>query len=328
MKAHNFYTTLGVSKGADSKEIQRAYRKLARKYHPDINKDAEAEEMFKLINEAYDVLKDPEKRKLYDTYGENWDKIDPNANQSWQNYGGGSDGNRGYRSYSFTGEDFGQHVDMDSIFENLFNRERAGAYDDGSSRFQSFTSRKQPAREAELSISINEAVNGSTRSITLQSYEMEHDGHLRPKNRKLSVQIPQGVVTGSVIRLAGQKGGEDLHLKITVLDNENFHTDGHDLHTTVAVSPWEAALGAKVPVKTVAGVVNLTIPKGTQSGRKLRLRGKGIPHRGEGAGDLIVNVAIRVPEKLSKVEEKLFKELAAQSTFDPRAVKGQEATVC
>lgn len=326
MKAQNFYTTLGVSKSADSKEIQRAYRKLARKYHPDINKDEKAEAMFKQINEAYEVLKDPEKRKLYDTYGNNWDKVDPNAKESRGGYGGGAGGNRSYRGYSFTGEDFGDHVDLNDIFSNLFNRERAGEFDGGGG-FQSFTSRKQPAQEAELSISIDEAVNGATRSITLQSYEMGTDGQFRPKSRKLSVKVPQGVVTGSVIRLAGQKGNEDLHLKITVEDDDRFHVDGHDLHTTIPVSPWEAVLGAKVPVNTVKGVVNLTIPKGSQSGRKLRLRGKGIPHRGSGAGDLIVNITIRVPDTLSAEEEKLFKELAKKSAFNPRAAKGQEATV-
>lgn len=327
MKAQNFYTTLGVSKGADSKEIQRAYRKLARKYHPDINKDATAEAMFKQINEAYEVLKDPEKRKLYDTYGDNWDKVDPNAKDNWSRYAGGTSGNRSYQGYSFTGEDFGEHADLNDIFANLFNRERSGAYDDGSSRFHSFTSQKRPPQEAELSISIEEAVKGSTRSITLQSYEMGSDGQFRPQSRKLSVKVPKGVVTGSVIRLAGQNGSEDLHLKITVVDDANFHADGHDLHTTVYVSPWEAALGAKVPVNTTEGVVNLTIPKGSQSGRKLRLRGKGIPHRREGAGDLIVNVSIRVPDRLNKEEERLLKELAKVSAFNPRAANGQEATV-
>ncbi len=327
MKAHDFYTTLGVSKGADSKEIQRAYRKLARKYHPDINKDAKAEAKFKQINEAYEVLKDPEKRKLYDTYGENWDKVDPNAQEKWNRYSGGSSGNSGYQGYSFTGGDFGEHVDLNDIFANLFNREKSGAYDDGGGRFHSFTSQKKQPQEAELSISIDEAVNGSTRSITLQSYEMGADGQFRPQSRKLSVKVPKGVITGSVIRLAGQGGNEDLHLKITVEDDANFHVEGHDLHTTVHVSPWEAALGAKVPVKTMKGVVNLTIPKGTQSGRKLRLRSKGIPHRSDGAGDLIVNVDICVPDHLSSAEEKLFQELAKVSAFNPRAVKGQEATV-
>ncbi len=323
MEFQDYYKHLGVSKGASADEIKRAYRKLARKYHPDVNKSPDAEEKFKKINEAYEVLKDPKKKKLYDTYGHNWERggaqPPPHAQRgfdfkSW----GAPKGGRTFR-FSSTGG-----FEQTSGFSDFFNSFFGGDFSDRFGQPQGFQSPGR-SQEAEISVSLTDVYYGASRTISLQSYEVDGSGATRPVSKTLNVKIPKGVTNGSVIRLAGQGGSGDLLLKINVTADPRFLIDDHDLYTVVAVSPWEAALGAMVPVQTIDGSVNLKIPKNSQTGRRFRLRGKGIPKRRGGAGDIIAELEVRVPEKLSAEEEQLFKDLARKSRFNPRVRKQQWA---
>lgn len=324
MEFHDYYKTLGVSKDATQEEIQRAYRKLARKLHPDVNKSKDAEEKFKEINEANEVLKDPEKRKRYDTYGHNWQAGTAEPPPEWQgtrfNRGPGPQGFS--RTFSFGGnDDFEEQGDYSDFFNTLFGNGPGGRQ--GTTHHFDMPGR---SHEAEITVSLHDVFHGASKEISLQTFALESNGHMRPITKTLQVKIPKGVTNGSVIRLAGQgetgsgqaKAG-DLLLRINIAPDARFRVEGHDLHTVVAVSPWEAALGAKIPVHTVDGAVTLAIPKGSQNGRKLRLRGKGIPKPHGIGGDIIVELKICVPAQLSPEEEKLFIELAKVSRFSPRA---------
>ncbi len=323
MEFQDYYKHLGISKEASADEIKRAYRKLARKYHPDVNKSPDAEERFKQINEAYEVLKDPEKKKLYDTYGRNWQQAGsqppPHGDQGFdfQRWGSGEGG----RTFHFSSTG---NFEQASGFSDFFNSLFGGDFSDRFGQQQDF---EMPGRsqEAEISVSLSDVFYGANRTITLQSYEVDSNGMTRPVSKTLNVKIPKGVTNGSVIRLAGQGGTGDLLLKIVVAADPRFLIDGHDLYTVVAVSPWEAALGAKVPVQTIDGSVHLNIPKNSQTGRRFRLRGKGIPKRSGGAGDIIAELEVRVPDTLSEKEEQLFKDMARTSNFNPRVKKQQRA---
>ncbi|HCP14235.1 MAG TPA: molecular chaperone DnaJ [Peptococcaceae bacterium] len=326
MEYQDYYKILGVSKNASQEEIQRAYRKLARKYHPDVNKDKGAEEQFKKINEANEVLKDPEKRKLYDAYGKDW-QHGAQQQQYWQdrNFSQGK-GPTGYsRTFHFGGGDgsFEDAGEFSDFFNSLFGRGFSGRQRSGGG----FYTEDMPGQshEAELTVSLSDVYHGASKTISFQTYEADGSGQVRPSTKTLQVRIPKGVTDGSVIRLGGQgrkgvgRGAPgDLLLRINIAPDPRFKIDGHNLHTTVAISPWEAALGAKIPIQTIDGTVTLTVPKGSQNGRKLRLRGKGIPRSKGSAGDIIVALEVKMPEHLSRDEEKLFKELAKQSRFNPR----------
>jgi curved DNA-binding protein len=186
------------------------------------------------------------------------------------------------------------------------------------------------SQEAELTVSLADVYHGATKAISLQTYEADARGQVRPVTRTLQVKIPPGVTDGAVIRLAGQgeKGvGEagDLLLRIRIAPDPRFRVEGHDLHTSVAVSPWEAALGAKIPVRMVDGTASLSIPKSSQNGKKLRLRGKGLPKRDGGAGDIFVELELRMPDHLTQEEERLLSEIARKSSFNPRARHSQRA---
>ncbi len=331
MKTQNYYEILGVSRNATAAEIQRAYRKLARKYHPDVSRDKDSEKKFKELSEAREVLKDPEKRKLYDTYGANWQR-EKERPPSQKPYGEkGSDGSGGFaRSFHFTGNDFQESSDFDEILRNLFNQGVGGATGYGN---QGDATPGGDA-EAEISVTLSEVFHGANRSLTLQSYELGADGKLQPVKRTLQVKIPKGITDGAVIRLAGQGGqgvgrgsAGDLLLRIRIAADARFKADGHDLYTVVAVSPWEAVLGAGIPVQTMDGTVTLSVPRGSQNGRKLRLRGKGLPKRNGSAGDIIVELEVRLPDHLSLEEERLFLEIANTSKFNPRSTKMQRAGI-
>ncbi len=322
MEFQDYYKNLRISKNASPDEIKRAYRKLARKYHPDTNKKQGAEEKFKQINEAYEVLKDPEKKKLYDAYGRNWQQ---QAAAEPPHSDGGFSYNQGTEGYSRTfrfnrNGNFEQASGFSDFFSNLFD---GGGFD----HFHEQQHREEAPRsqEAEITVSLADVFYGATKTISLQSHELDSSGMARPVSKTLNVKIPQGVTDGSVIRLAGQGGMGDLLLRIVVAADPRFFIDGHDLYTIVAVSPWEAALGAKVEVQTIDGSVNLSIPKNSQTGRKFRLRGKGIPRRNGGAGDIIAELEVRMPDNLSSEEEQLFKGLARKSLFNPRVSKQQRA---
>ena len=329
MQFQDYYEVLGVSKNATAEEIKRAYRKLARKFHPDVNKDKGAEAKFKQLNEACEVLKDPKKRKQYDLYGQNWQQEKQQTSsyrrsnrRAAQDYGGfsGSDG--------FAGGGFGQGGDFNDIFRNLFGEAERGGGRPGSNYYDE----DGRASEAEITVSLAEVYHGATRHVSLQSYKTGKDGQLQPVTRTLQVKIPKGVTDGSVIRLAGQgeqgvgygKRG-DLLLRIKIAPDARFKLVGHDLHTVVAVAPWEAVLGARVPILTVDGTVELTIPKGSQNGKKFRLRGKGLPKREGSGGDLMVELEVRLPVEITSEEEQIFMEMAKKSTFNPRESQSQHA---
>jgi curved DNA-binding protein len=308
----DYYKTLGVEKKATQDEIQRAYRKLARKYHPDINKESTAEEKFKQLNEAYEVLGDPEKRAKYDQLGSGWDG--QFANQGHQ---GGDN-----VQYHFSNADPGQFSDF---FQNLFG---GGGWNfTEESNFHGGGVRRRRGRDHEtaINISLADAYHGAKKSIELERAESGGDGRPTRTRRSYDIIIPQGVTDGSLIRLAnqggsGSGGGDagDLFLRVNILPDSRFTLNGHDLTTTVDIAPWEAALGGKVLVPTVDGRINLSVPAGTQCGQSLRVRGKGMPVAPGRFGDLMVNVRIVVPQHLTARERHLFEELAKESRFEPR----------
>lgn len=308
----DYYAVLGVPNSASQDEIQRAYRKLARKYHPDINKSSDAEEKFKQINEAYEVLGDPDKRSKYDQFGKGWD-----GQFTSQGFADGEN-----VQFRFTNADPGQ---FSEFFQNLFG---GGGWDYGADsdlRGRGVRRRRGRDHETSIRITLADAYHGAKKSIELERTEPGRDGRPTRIRRSYDVTIPQGVTDGSLVRLAGQGGtgsggGEagDLFLRINIVPDNRFSLNGHDLATTIDIAPWEAALGTKVPVPTVDGRINLTIPEGTQSGQTLRVRGKGMPIAPGRFGDLLVNVRIVVPKHLSAKERHLFEELAKESHFNPR----------
>jgi len=307
----DYYKTLGVEKTASQEEIQRAFRKLARKYHPDINKAGDAEEKFKQINEAYEVLGDPEKRSRYDQIGSGWD-----GQSAGQWYSPGDN-----VQFHFSTGDPGQ---FSEFFHNLFGG-GWGFESEGNMRGGGVRWRRGRDHESSINITLTDAYHGSRKSIELERVEADSEGRPVRTRQGYEVNIPKGVTEDSLVRLAGQGGsgsggGEagDLYLRIHILPDPRFTLSGNDLATDIAIAPWEAALGAKVQVPTIDGRINLTIPAGTQSGQALRVRGKGMPITSGRYGDLLVNVRIVVPKHLSAKERYLFEELAKESRFDPR----------
>jgi curved DNA-binding protein len=321
----DYYETLGIARGASADEVRRAYRKLARQYHPDVNKEAGAEARFKQITEAYEVLKDPEKRKRYDALGSNWragqEFTPPQGFEGFQfDFGGARGAGEAFSGFS-------------SFFDTLFGGEGFGSAFGGGgfgraargTRTQRQRPRPGPRQEAELVIPLEEAVRGATRDVTLEAQEIGADGRVERTKKTLSLKIPPGTRPGTVMRLAGQgarsvHGGPagDLLLHIRIAPHPRFSIEGDDLSVRLPLSPWEAALGTKVALELVEGSAELSIPPGSRSGKKLRLRGQGLPRKGGGRGDLIVELMIHVPATLTPRERELFSELARESRFDPR----------
>jgi curved DNA-binding protein len=317
VKFQDYYEILGVGRDASEGEIKKAYRKLARTYHPDVNKDREAEEKFKQINEAHEVLKDPEKRKLYDQLGPDWQSGQEfKPPPGWEDVHFDFQTGPGAEAFDFGGG-------FSDFFETLFGG-RIGGGGAARARQASWVMRGQD-QEAQIEVSLEDAYHGATRTITLQGHEIDPQGQIRPTVQNIQVKIPPGVTDGTRIRLSG-KGGEgmgggtpgDLYLRVNIEPHARFRVEGHDLVVDVPLAPWEAALGSTVEVPVMDGTVNLRIPAGSQSGQKLRLRGKGLPKKGSQKGDLFVRLKIAVPKDLSKREEELFSEMAKVSTFDPR----------
>lgn len=304
----DYYAILGVNKTATQEDIQRAYRKLARKYHPDINKESNAEEKFKQINEAYEVLGDPEKRARYDKLDSGWN--------SQFTYPGADN-----VQFHFSTTDPGQYSEF---FQDLFGG-GWGLGEESHLRGGGVRKRRGRDHEAAITITLADAYHGARKTIELEKVELDGTGKPTRTRRSYEVTIPPGISDGSLIRLAGQGGsgvggGEagDLYLRVNILPDSRFTLNGHDLITTIDIAPWEAALGAKIEVPTVDGRIKLTIPAGTQSGQTLRVRGKGMPVASGRHGDLLVNVRIVVPARLSAEERHLFEELAKESSFNPR----------
>ncbi len=309
----DYYQVLGVERSATKEEISKAFKKLARKHHPDLNKDdPKAEERFKEINEAYEVLKDPEKRKLYDQLGPDWQHGQqfqgaPGFENFQFNFGGPGGGGRTFRS---SGGGFGGSGFSD-FFETLFGGGMGGARGEAGGGFRNFSGFSEPPRdtEAQLTLTLEEAYSGGKKTITISG-----DG----AQRTLDVNIPAGVKENSRIRLSGQgtqKG--DLYLRIHLAPHPTFQVEGDNLNCDLHIAPWEAALGATVRVPTLDGDVEISIKPGSSSGQKLRLRGKGL---GNGAkrGDQYVRILISVPKKLTDRERELWQALADESDFKAR----------
>ncbi|MGE5415812.1 MAG: DnaJ C-terminal domain-containing protein [Acidobacteriota bacterium] len=320
MKYQDYYETLGVAKTATQKEIQSAYRKLARKFHPDVNKEPNAEEKFKTINESYEVLKDPDKRKKYDALGANWQAGEHySPPPGWENANFDFGGRSG--SYEYVNGDLG---DFSDFFQSLFGGAGRGGRSRSSRMARDLSSRGQD-QEVEIGLTLEEAYQGGKKSIRLQRSDLDAAGNPGSSVKEYNVSIPPGIAEGNRIRLAGQGsagygGGQagDLYLIVKYLPHAHFTTEGHDLLMELPVSPWEAALGAKTDVETMTGTVSLTIPPGIQTGQKLRLKGKGMPAKPGGFGDMFVVIKIMVPKKLSHQETELFEELKKISNFNPR----------
>lgn len=314
MEFKDYYKILGVEKTATQDEIKRAYRKLARQYHPDLNKDAGAEQKFKEVGEANEVLSDPEKRAAYDQLGEGY--------RPGQEFRPPPDWDAGYE---FTGPGDTGARDFSDFFESLFGgafRQR-GAQGTGSSRRTYDVRARGEDHHAKILIDLEDAINGARRTLSLKLPELTPDGHLVLRERKLEVTIPKGVREGQNIRLKGQGGpgiggGEagDLYLEAAFNPHPLYSAQGADLYLELPVAPWEAALGAKVKAPTPGGVVDLNIPAGSKPGRKLRLKGRGLP--GKSPGDLYVTLQIALPPAEGKAR-KLYEQMQKEIDFDPRA---------
>jgi curved DNA-binding protein len=323
VKFKDYYDTLGVSRTATQDEIQRAYRKLARKYHPDVNKASEAEERFKELGEAYEVLKDPEKRSKYDQLGADWkagqEFRPPPGWDAHFDFGRGGGGQTGFQWEGAGG--------FSDFFETLFGgqgfRQAQGGPRGGRGPVWSQAGSDQ---EATIRITLEDAFRGGARPITLQFQSVTPEGQLSVQEKSYEVKIPPGVLPGQKIRLTGQ-GGEgtgggprgDLYLKVELEPHPLYRLKGRDLYMDLAVSPWEAVLGSEVQILTPSGSVTLKVPPGSQTGRKLRLRGRGMPNSKGAPGNLYAVVNVMVPDEPSGREKELFEELRKVSTFNPRS---------
>jgi curved DNA-binding protein len=304
--ARDYYELLGISRDASADEIQQAYRKLARRHHPDVNKNPGAEEMFKEVNEAYQVLKDPETRRRYDRFGPDFRQV-PEGYEETVGAGRGF-GRAGARSgggpYRTEWQFQESGIDLEDLLGGMFGTRGPGGPIPGADQ------------EAELTLSVEDAYRGGRRTITLA-------GPSGP--RTYEVNIPPGVTDGQRIRLAGQGGrarGDaatgDLYLVVRIAPHPRYRLRGRDMYVDLPLTPWEAALGASIPVETPGGTGTVRVPPGSSTGRRLRLRGQGMPNSSGQPGDLHAEVKVVVPPRLSERERELFEELAKVSTFDPR----------
>ena len=307
MKFKDYYEILGVPRGATQDDVKRAYRKLARKYHPDVSKDADAEARFKELGEAYAVLKDPEKRAAYDQMGSQW-----KTGQDFQPPPGWDAG------FEFSGGEFGAGPggDHSDFFEALFGRHaRAGQRAHMHAQGQD--------HHAKVLIDLADAYHGARRGVSLRMPMLDAQGHVTMQERTLEVGIPKGIRAGQHLRLAGQGapglgGGAagDLYLEIAFKPDPQFRADGRDVYVDLPLAPWEAALGTSVTAPTPEGQVQLTIPPGSAAGRQLRLNGRGIP--GTPPGDLYVTLNIALPPADSEAAQEAYRAMAKAFDFNPR----------
>ncbi len=308
MQYKDYYKVMGLERSASQDEIKRAYRKLARKYHPDVSKEPDAEARFKEVNEAYEVLKDPDKRAAYDQLGSGW--------QGGEDFRPPPDwGQQGYRREAhFSEADAEQFSDF---FASLFG---GGRTRHGRAGRDPFT-RMQLDQHARVQISLEDAYHGATRSLSLQAPEIDAKGHLRHKTRTLNVRIPAGVTEGQQIRLAGQGGTHgqergDLYLEVSFQPHPLFSAEGRDIYLKLPLTPAEMALGSKVAVPTLGGQVDVTIPPGSQPGSKLRLKGRGLP--GKPPGDQYVVLQASIPPADTPRARELYEQMQAEIAYNPR----------
>lgn len=314
MKFKDYYEVMGVGRKATQDEIKRAYRKLARKYHPDVSSEKDAEARFKEVGEAYEVLKDPEKRAAYDQLGSQW-----KAGQEFRpppNWDAGFEFSEAGRGRA---EDFG----FSDFFEALYGRQQGPQAGSRSSRQAGVHQRGQD-HHAKVLVELEDSFNGASRQITLRTPELTPDGHVVTRDRTLNVRIPKGIRPGQQIRLAGQGGmgigagdAGNLYLEVEFEPHPRFRVDGADLYLDLPVAPWEAALGAQVAVRAPLGDLDLKIPPGSQADRKLRLKGRGLP--GKSPGDLYVVLKIVIPPANSDKAQAAYRRMQQEFDFDPRA---------
>lgn len=307
MKFKDYYEVLGLPRDATQDDVKRAYRKLARKYHPDVSKLADAETRFKELGEAYAVLKDTEKRAAYDQMGSQWkDGQDFQPPPGWD------------AGFEFTGRDFetGPGMDQSEFFEALFGRQ-------GGARQRSHMHAQGQDHHAKVMIDLVDAYRGAQRSISLRMPVLDAQGHVTMQERKLDLSIPKGIGAGQHLRLAGQGGpglGEgpagDLYLEISFNPHPQFRTNGRDVYLDLPLAPWEAALGASIAAPTPEGPVQLTIPPNSAAGRQLRLKGRGIP--GTTPGDLYVVLKLVLPPADSESAREAYRTMAKAFDFNPR----------
>ena len=286
MQFLNYYEILGVGRDAAADEIKKAFRKLARKYHPDVSREADAERHMKEVNEAYAVLSDPEKRAAYDQLGSGY--------RQGQDFSPPPDWDAGF--------EFSGHSDFSDFFSELFGGMG------GRSRNQD--------HHAKILLDIEDAFHGAVRQVSLRLPRMDNHGRVLLENRILNVKIPKGVREGQIIRLAGQGGGGDLLLEVHFSPHDRFHVDGRNIRLILPVAPWEAALGAVVPVDMPEGTLKVRIPEGAQSGRQLRVQGKGIPSNPP--GDLLLEIQVVLPPVDMPRARELYETMARDLAFDPR----------
>ena len=314
MEFKDYYAALGVARDADANAVKKAFRKLARKFHPDVSKEKDAEAKMQDVNEAYAVLSDPEKRAAYDRVGQGF--------RPGQEFQAPPDWDAGFEFSGPGRGSGGGERDFSRFFEELFGRARGPRPD-----AQGFVARGED-HHAKVLLEIEDAWTGASRQVSLAAPRMDEQGRVVMDSRKLDVRIPKGVRAGQMIRLAGQGGAGfgggvagDLLLEVAFAPHRGLKLDGRDLLMTLRVAPWESALGAEVPVTLPdGGRINVRVPAGAQGGAQLRVRGKGLP--AEPPGDLLLAIEVRVPPATDARARELYQTMARELAFDPRAIEG------
>lgn len=312
MQFKDYYQTLGISREATAEDIKQAFRKLARKYHPDVSKEKDADQRMKEVNEAYTVLSDPEKRAAYDQFGRGY--------QPGQDFRPPPDWDAGFE-FSGAGFSAQEAADFSDFFAELFGRMGGGA--SGLHARRGSAKAQGGDHHSKVLLDLEDAFHGTTRRITLRAPRLDRQGHLVAEPRELTVKIPKGIREGQTIRLAGQgspgQGGApagDLLLQAAFRPHPRFRAEGRDLRLNLPVAPWEAALGAVIPVDMPDGPLNVRIPAGAQSGDALRVRGKGIPS--DPPGDLLIELKVVLPPAQTPKAREIYETMARELAFDPR----------
>jgi len=330
MEYRDYYKILGVARTATADDIKKSYRRLARKFHPDVSKEKDAEQKFKQVQEAYEVLKDPEKRAAYDQLGSEWKSGEqfrppPDWGGGFEFRGGPRQGRAGAgaRAGARHTEEFEEAEGFSDFFSTLFGA-RGFSGGGGSNPFGGAGARAARDHHARVDIDLEEAYAGTTRTLELKRPDLKPDGTLDLKTHTVRVTIPAGVTEGQLIRLAGQGeqstgGGKpgDLYLEVHIKPHRLFQLEGRDVTLTLPIAPWESALGATVTVPTLGGGVEMRIPPNSQSGQKMRLRGRGLP--GPTPGDQYIQLKIVVPPANTPEERTVFEEMKQKLDFNPRA---------
>ncbi|MDQ9169461.1 DnaJ C-terminal domain-containing protein [Oxalobacteraceae bacterium R-40] len=314
MEFKDYYETLGVARDASAEDIKKAYRKLARKYHPDVSKEPNADARMKEVNEANAVLSDPEKRAAYDRLGRNY-----HAGEEFQ---APPDWGQGF-AYSGSGFSGAGAADFSDFFSELFGHAGRGRSRSGRAHFDA----RGEDHHTQILLDLKDAYHGATHTLHMRVPETDAHGHTRLKDRSLDVRIPKGVREGQLIRLAGQGNpgigngpAGDLYLEVKFRHHSRYRVEGRDVYASLPLAPWEAALGATVAAPVPDGVLEVRIPAGSQSGRKLRLKGRGIPgaHSGAHAGDLYLVLEVMLPEANTPKARELYEKMAQELAFNPR----------